>query len=139
MLVIDETTGTILDYRKFKNNFFLVFHSWAFIILKTSRKFYLNIFTCADKKWKILFVVFSTNSNSHVLGYWRPGVKDHRLALQKWPLVLFCKKGILKNVANFTRKHLYWSLSLIKLQACNFIKRRLQHRWFFLAWNLRHF
>ena len=50
------------------------------------------------------------------------------LALQKWPLVVFCKKGILKNFANFTRKHLYWNLFLIKLQTCNFIKRRLQHR-----------
>ena len=37
------------------------------------------------------------------------------------------KKGILKNFANFTGKHLYWSLFIIKLQvyACNFIKKRL--------------
>ena len=33
------------------------------------------------------------------------------------------KKGVLKNFANFTGKHLYWSLR----QACNFIKKRLQH------------
>ena len=33
------------------------------------------------------------------------------------------KKGVLKNFANFTGKHLCWSL----LQACNFIKKRLQH------------
>ena len=33
------------------------------------------------------------------------------------------KKSVLKNFANFTGKHLYWSL----LQVCNFIKKRLQH------------
>ena len=30
---------------------------------------------------------------------------------------MFYKKAILKNFANFTGKHLYWSLFLIKLQA----------------------
>ena len=42
------------------------------------------------------------------------------------------KKGVLKKFANFTGKHLSWSLFLIKLQAwaCNFIKKRLQH-WHF--------
>ena len=38
--------------------------------------------------------------------------------------------GILKNFANFTGKHLCWSPFLIKLQAWNFIKKRLQHRCF---------
>ena len=33
------------------------------------------------------------------------------------------RKGVLKNFANFTGKHLCWSL----LQTCNFIKKRLQH------------
>ena len=33
------------------------------------------------------------------------------------------KKGVLKNFANFTGKHLCWSL----LQACDCIKKRLQH------------
>ena len=33
------------------------------------------------------------------------------------PPEVFCKKGILKNVANFTGKHLCWSVFLIKLQA----------------------
>ena len=36
------------------------------------------------------------------------------------------KEGVFKNVANFTGKHLCWSL----LQACKFIKKRLQHRCF---------
>ena len=34
------------------------------------------------------------------------------------------KKGVLKNLANLTGKHLCWS------QDCNFIKKRLQHRCF---------
>ena len=40
--------------------------------------------------------------------------------------------GVLKNFAIFTGKHLCWSLFLIKLQvlACDFIKKRLQHRCF---------
>ena len=33
------------------------------------------------------------------------------------------KKGVLKNFANFIGKHLCWSL----LQACYFIRKRLQH------------
>ena len=32
---------------------------------------------------------------------------------------MFYKKAVLKNFANFTGKHLYWSLFLIKLQAFN--------------------
>ena len=40
------------------------------------------------------------------------------------------KKGVLKNFANFLGKHLYWSLFLIKLQAYNFIKKRLRQRCF---------
>ena len=38
---------------------------------------------------------------------------------------MFFKIGVLKNLANFTEKHLYWSLFLRK-----FIKRRLQWRCF---------
>ena len=43
--------------------------------------------------------------------------------VQKQPPQVFCRKGVFKNFANFTGKHLCWSL----LQACNFIKKRLQH------------
>ena len=38
---------------------------------------------------------------------------------------MFLKIVVLKNFANFTGKHQCWSLSL---QACNFVKKRLQHR-----------
>ena len=39
------------------------------------------------------------------------------------------KKDVLKNFVIFTGKHLYWNLFL-EFQACNFIKKRLQHRCF---------
>ena len=39
------------------------------------------------------------------------------LFFSEHPLEVFCKKAFLKNFANFTEKHLCWSLSLIKLQA----------------------
>ena len=32
---------------------------------------------------------------------------------------------VLKNFATFTEKYLSWNFFLIKLQACNFIKKRL--------------
>ena len=35
--------------------------------------------------------------------------------------------GVLKNFVIFTEKHLCWSLFMIKLQACKFIEKRLQH------------
>ena len=42
--------------------------------------------------------------------------------VQKQPPEVFLKKGVLKQFANLTGKHLCWSLILIKLQAL-----RLQH------------
>ena len=40
------------------------------------------------------------------------------------------KKVFLKFLQDFIGKDLFWSLLLIKLQACNFIKLRLQHSCF---------
>ena len=45
---------------------------------------------------------------------------------------------VLKNFVIFTGKHLCGSLLLIKLQACKFIEKRLQH-WCFLLSMLRNF
>ena len=45
----------------------------------------------------------------------------------------FCKKDVLKNFANFTGKHLQWSLFLIKSKAwrpATFLKKKLRNRWF---------
>ena len=45
---------------------------------------------------------------------------------------MFFKIGALKTFANFTGKHLFRSLFFIELQAqaCNFIQKKLQHRYF---------
>ena len=43
---------------------------------------------------------------------------------------MFFITSVLKNFAIFTGEHLCWSLFLIKLQACNFIKKRPQYRCF---------
>ena len=50
-------------------------------------------------------------------------------------LVLFCKKGVLKNFAKFKGKHLCQNFFLIKLQttAWDIIKKRLRHRCFLLV------
>ena len=45
---------------------------------------------------------------------------------QNQPSEVFCKKYVLNDFSNFRRKHLCWSLFLIKLEA--FIKKELQHR-----------
>ena len=50
------------------------------------------------------------------------------------------KKAILKHFVIFTGKHLCWGLFFNKVaghQACNFIKKRLQHRYFLV--NIRKF
>ena len=41
---------------------------------------------------------------------------------------MFFKIGVLKNFAKFTRKHLCKDVA--RLKACNFVKKRLQHRHF---------
>ena len=50
------------------------------------------------------------------------------LKQQKQPPEVFRKKGVLKNFAIFTRKHLCWSL--FGVFGVNFIKKRLQRRYF---------
>ena len=52
---------------------------------------------------------------------------------------MFCKKGVLKNLANFTGKHLCWSLFLIKLQVFRpaTLSKRDSHTVIFL-WNLQN-
>ena len=40
------------------------------------------------------------------------------------------KTDVLKNFANFTGKHMCQSLFIVSLKACNFIKKKLQHKCF---------
>ena len=51
---------------------------------------------------------------------------------------MFFKIGALKNFANFTEKHLCWSLFLIKLQAWRTLIKETPTQMFSL-WNLRNF
>ena len=50
--------------------------------------------------------------------------------VQKQPPEVFFRKDVLKNFAYFTGKQLRWSLfnKVAGPQACNFIKKRIQHR-----------
>ena len=43
---------------------------------------------------------------------------------------MFFRLGALNKFAIFTGKHQYWSLFLIKLEAYNIIKKKIQHRCF---------
>ena len=55
----------------------------------------------------------------------------YNMYIWKQPLEEFFEKDVLKSFANFTGKHLFWSLFFNKvtgLRACSFIKKRLQHR-----------
>ena len=54
-------------------------------------------------------------------------------------LQMFFKIGVLKSFANFTGKHLCWSLfkKTFRLKVFNFILKRLQHRCFSV--NFKHF
>ena len=47
-------------------------------------------------------------------------------SVQKQPSEVFFRKGVLKNFAYFTGKHLYWSLfnKVAGLRACSFVKKR---------------
>ena len=61
----------------------------------------------------------------------KPSTALHRSSLPE----VFCKKVVLRNVANFTGKHLCRSLFFNKvtgLRPVTLLKRRLWHRWFFV-------
>ena len=56
---------------------------------------------------------------------------DSSFSLHSKAITRTCSiKTLLLNFAIFTGKHLYWNLFLVRLQACNFIEKRLQHRCF---------
>ena len=58
------------------------------------------------------------------------------IILQKQSSVLFCKEVALENFSNFTEKHLYWSLFLIKLQAWRYLFWRTSCEQLFLILTL---
>ena len=50
--------------------------------------------------------------------------------IQKQPPEVFCKKGVLRNFAKFTGKHLCQSLFLIKLRPATLLKKKLRRKCF---------
>ena len=54
-----------------------------------------------------------------ILNYFFKKIKKQPPEVQKQSPEVFCKKSVLKNFANFTGKHLCWSIFIIKLQAFN--------------------
>ena len=86
-----------------------------------------------------LFFLFNNSLNVWVIIPWI--LKCIFRSTHQW---CFVKNGVLKSIENFAGKYLCWCLFLIKLQAvleslfskivglqaCKFIKKRLQHRFF---------
>ena len=86
-----------------------------------------------------------------ILSLWELEVMTDLLCVYCWKIFeqivtvaylkkVICKKGALKNFANFTGNHLCWSLFIIKLQAwgpATFFKREFDTS--VLRWNLRIF
>ena len=91
----------------------------------------------SHQRWSIMFLKILQNSqeitcavvstyqfNSQSMG------RSEKRKSSHWRCSI--KKCVLKNLANFTRKHLCFSLfnEVAANQVCNFIKIRLQHRCF---------
>ena len=100
--------------------------------------------TSAPELWKtshvfIFYFLFNNSLNVWVIIPWI--LKCIFRSTHQW---CFVKNGVLKSIENFAGKYLCWCLFLIKLQAvleslfskivglqaCKFIKKRLQHRFF---------
>ena len=61
-------------------------------------------------------------------------LSSHKISEKYNEQKVFYKKAVLKNFAIFTGKHPCWNLFFNKnagFLACSFIKKRLEHRWFF--------
>ena len=74
-----------------------------------------------------LRLIFHKFNHSFIIGksWFKSANKRSQLCMHRSSLPeVFCKKGVLKNFAKFTGKH------LCRAQLCNVIKKRLQHRFF---------
>ena len=98
----------------------LIFIAKLSIVIKWRTAINLIATSCIERALQLLKVLnrakwrcqFEVNINYIVF---QPFSKTKQF--QKQSLELFWKKGVLKNFANFTWKHLCWSLFLIMLQA----------------------
>ena len=98
--------------------------------------------TVVKSLWDILFIIILFSVESGIYRW-----QSHRFLFgtllktpvqpQKQLLELFCKKSVLRNFANFTGKHLCWSLFIIELQA--FWPATLLNRDPTLVWNKQRF
>ena len=94
------------DYRRYNalakhiKPFFKKMLKWIDVSARTNTFFRLNLVFIADSHTGFFSELF-----------WK------RVKPAKEPLELFRRKGVLRNIANFTGKQLCWSLLLIEFQA----------------------
>ena len=85
------------------------------------------------KKHNALWCKFPFFSGKYNLVQTKPGNSSWSLTIQKQPPGMLCKKGVFKNLANFTGTHLCWSLFFHKVpgrRPATLLKKRLRHRCF---------
>ena len=75
--------------------------------------FHCWLWACKDWLKKTFFEIFVVLFSFHISVFISSFLSGN---LQKQPLEVFCKKGVLKTFVNFTGKHLRWNLFFIKLQ-----------------------
>ena len=86
------------------------------------------IFGAANTFFHLNMVIIADSWTGFCLGLlWK-----HESNLRRSHWNFFVKKGVIRNFANFTGKHLCCSLFSIELQVCSFTKKRLQHRCFLM-------
>ena len=94
-------------------NIHIIFSSWIYLIIDTSRNSLPNCEHDTSYRWsqsnllKVFFVL-----HGEVLTGFKYNFKN------QLPKVFYNKKVVLKTFATFIGKHLCWSLLLIQLQAC---------------------
>ena len=86
---------------------------WATTYTGHAQRSYLIVVRLSVASWRSTLIIQSV--------YYGQIESSHRCSIAK---------SVLKNFAIFTGKFLCWSLFWTKLQACNFLKKRLQHRYF---------
>ena len=92
--------------------------NWRQIYKQTSSTFYTS-----KDVWRRKITSTSNKVAKHFWSSHRSRTSHRRCSV---------KKGVLKNFASFTGKHLYWSYNtcITGLQPANFLKKRLQHKCF---------
>ena len=97
----------------------IYFHSIKIILYLIMHIFVISPFFFYDIKIYFHSVKIKIQTQSIQLNYGNKKWKDDKMSFhfQYRPPELFCKKCVLENFANFTGKHLCWSLFSIKFHA----------------------